>query len=70
MTPLRETARRVLHEWKTDPSSARMASLMMALQDALAEPPRKFTCVYPQCVSTTRTTCDEWASGACEERQP
>ena len=36
MTPLRDAARRVLHEWKTDPSSARMASLMMELQDALA----------------------------------
>lgn len=36
MTPLREAARRALHEWKTDPGSVRMASLMMALQDALA----------------------------------
>ena len=35
---LREAARRALHEWKTDPGSVRMASLMMALQDALAGP--------------------------------
>lgn len=44
---------------------------IVALRAALAEPPRKIrasTCVFPQCVSTTRTTCDAWASGACEER--
>lgn len=37
-------------------------------EPVLAEPVRKSTCVFPQCVSTTRTTCDAWAAGACEER--
>lgn len=40
------------------------------LYAALAEPPpSKNACVYPQCVSTTRTQCEAWALGACEERQ-
>lgn len=46
------------------------------LQGALAEPtgkeplqvPGTSACVYPQCVSTTRTQCEAWALGACEER--
>lgn len=40
------------------------------LRAALVKPPRKIrasTCVFPQCVSTTRTTCDAWAAGACKE---
>lgn len=41
----------------------------VALRAALAAPARKPTCVYPQCVSTTRTQCEAWALGACEERQ-
>lgn len=39
-----------------------------ALRAALAKPARKPACIFPQCVSTTRTQCEAWASGACEER--
>jgi hypothetical protein len=35
---LREAAQQALDEWHTDPGSVRMASLMMALRTALAEP--------------------------------
>lgn len=41
---------------------------ILRLRAALKPEPRKSVCVYPQCVSTTRTQCDAWASGACEER--
>jgi hypothetical protein len=35
---LRTAAQQALDEWHTDPGSVRMASLMMALRTALAEP--------------------------------
>ena len=37
MTDLRQAAKQALEEWRTEPGSVRMASLMMALQRALAE---------------------------------
>ena len=37
MSELQKAVRRALDEWRDDPGSVRMASLMMALEDALAE---------------------------------
>jgi hypothetical protein len=37
MTDLRNAAKQALEEWRTEPGSVRMASLMMALERALAE---------------------------------
>ena len=38
MSELQKAVRRALDEWRDDPGSVRMASLMIALEDALAEP--------------------------------
>jgi hypothetical protein len=38
MTELQQAAQQALDEWRTDPGSVRMASLMMNLGNALAEP--------------------------------
>ena len=37
MNELQKAVRRALDEWRDDPGSVRMASLMIALEDALAE---------------------------------
>ena len=36
MTDLRQAAKQALEEWRTEPGSVRMASLMMALERAIA----------------------------------
>lgn len=67
---LREAAEKALEAIETHGGHMPFAvyrDVKGALRAALTEPMRKPTCVYPQCVSTTRTTCDAWASGACEE---
>lgn len=64
MTPLREAAEHLLEAW--DNGAHSVVDALEILRAALAEPPRKSACVYPQCVSTTRTQCDAWASGACD----
>ena len=37
MTDLRQAAKQALEEWRTEPGSVRMASLMMTLERALVE---------------------------------
>ena len=52
---LREAAQQALEEWHTDPGSVRMASLMMSLRAALAEPRKHISYVCPQCHWTLDT---------------
>ena len=42
MSELQKAVRRALDEWRDDPGSVRMASLMIALQDALAEESERY----------------------------
>ena len=54
MTDLRNAAKQALEEWRTEPGSVRMASLMIALQRALAEDSMKtvkFSAHQPWCSS-------------------
>ena len=65
MTTLRKAAEHLLETW--DKGTHSVVDALDILRAALAEPaPAKSACIYPQCVSTTRTQCDAWASGACE----
>lgn len=67
MTTLRKAAEKALEALEAHADIGIKANRAIdALRAALAEPPRKSACVYPQCVSTTRTQCDAWASGACD----
>lgn len=54
------------YQWHHGCAVAEVKRLRAALQP---ERRKASTCVYPQCVSTTRTQCEAWALGACEERQ-
>ena len=70
MTTLREAAEQALGAIETYGGQLPFAvyrDVKGSLRAALAEPAStKSACIYPQCVSTTRTQCDAWASGACE----
>lgn len=61
MSDLRKAAQQAVNEWRTDPGSVRMASLMMALERALSKPTPLTSEEMSQWVKTTWKQCQDKA---------
>lgn len=49
------------------PTADLIHDLRKAITKARGKEDEKRKCIYPQCVSTTRTTCNSWAAGECND---